>query len=301
MNCAICGCDSWRTKYRFAGVTTTIRQCAGCGLMALDPLPSEEDLKSVYTESYFSNSDLVAPEVSKIYGYADYIAERINKQKGYLRIAETLRQILPPADKAPELLDFGCGLGFFLDAAFDFGFAVSGVEFNPFAINYIRSRYAHPVQSYEDFLAESRQYDVLTLFDVIEHLLDPFAFLAAVRARVSDGGLLVISTMDSLSFISRIMGTRLEDFRRIREHVYFFSRGNMKRLLRSNGFEIVEMRHLGHSFELAHLLDRAGSAVPWLRLPFKLLLKLFPFAARWNIYLDPRTKFIVYARKCPNA
>jgi len=265
--------------------------------MSLDPLPSLDDLKSVYTDTYFSNSELVTSEVSNIYGYVDYISERINKQKGYARICKKLKGLLSSDVNHPKLLDFGCGLGFFLDTAFDFDFAIKGVEFNRFAIDYIRRRYAHEVISYEEFTSECDRYDVLTLFDVIEHLLDPFDFIAQMRDRLTDNGLLILTTMDSLSLVSRLMGARLEDFRRIREHVYFFSRSNMTQLLEQNGFDIVEIASHGHSFELRHLADRASVALPSLRVPLKVLLRSLPVTGDSSVYVDPRTKFILYARK----
>ena len=143
----------------------------------------------------------------------------------------------------------------------------------------------------------SERFDAITMFDVIEHLHDPFGTIASIRDMLTDNGVVVITTMDSTSFVSRIMGKRLEDFRRIREHLFFFSRSNLVSILIKQGFEILEVRSHGHSLELRLLATRLRNILPLVGAPMTWLLRIFPFAGSWSIYLDPRTKFIVYSRK----
>jgi len=267
--------------------------------MVLDPLPTEESLKSVYNDVYFSNDKLVEPgsQNSNIYGYADYIAERINKQRGYKVIFEKIRSLLISSENPPALLDYGCGLGFFMDSAYDYGFNVNGVEFNPYALNYIKQRYSYNVSSPEEFQTLKNKYDVVTLFDVIEHLRNPLQMLDAITARINDNGLLIISTPDSESTVSKILGNKLEDFRRTREHLYFFSRRNLPSILMRYGYDVLEISSCGHSFELKHLIKRIGNSLPMVAAIINFFLKLFPFLGRINVYINPFTKFILYARK----
>ncbi len=296
--CRNCGGSTWRVRYRFADAGKTINECRQCGLMVLNPLPGEAELKSVYNENYFANEHLIQTDVSGIYGYFDYISERINKQRGYQKICRKLKQYSASEGQQPRsLLDFGCGLGFFLDAAFDYGFDVHGIEFNRWALEYIHKRYAYPVASFDERHRLPRQYNVVVLFDVIEHLLDPFAFIAQLPSMVADDGVVAISTMDSRSLVSRIMGKRLEDFRRVSEHVYFFSRVHLVEMLKRQGFEILSTSSLGHSFQVDQLASRIAVSLPSVGRPLKALLRLFPFANSRSVYVNPRTKFIVYARK----
>ena len=55
--------------------------------MVLDPMPTPEELHQVYNEGYFENEDLTRADPSRVYGYVDYISERINKQAGYRRVS----------------------------------------------------------------------------------------------------------------------------------------------------------------------------------------------------------------------
>jgi 2-polyprenyl-3-methyl-5-hydroxy-6-metoxy-1,4-benzoquinol methylase len=264
--------------------------------MVLDPIPTEAELHAVYNEGYFENENLTQTDLSKVYGYVGYISERINKQKNYASICRVLQRFVIPAQHPARLLDYGCGLGFFLDSAFEAGFEPSGVEFNEYALEYIRKRYAYRVFHFSD-QDSSERYDIITMFDVIEHLRDPFGTLGSIRNMLADNGVVVIATMDSTSFVSRIMGKRLEDFRRIREHLFFFSRSNLVSVLVKQGFEVLKVASHGHSFELKQLAARLRTVLPIVGVPLAWLLQVFPFMTGWSVYLDPRTKFIVYARR----
>jgi predicted TPR repeat methyltransferase len=294
--CRHCGSQRSAVRYTFAEHDKVIRECASCRLMVLDPMPTEDELHAVYNEGYFENEQLTAADPAHVYGYVDYISERINKQKGYRVIGEELRGFLLTSRKRPRLLDYGCGLGFFLDAAYEFGFDVEGVEFNRWAVGYIRSRYRYLVHGPDD-PKPAEQYDVITMFDVIEHLREPFQMLDAVHGMLADDGLLVVSTMDCTSVTSRLMGKRLEDFRRIREHLFFFDRANLSSILGKHGFDVLKVTSIGHSFELRLLASRMRATLPIVGAPMQWFLRVFPFMNGWSIYLDPRTKFIVYARK----
>jgi SAM-dependent methyltransferase len=294
--CHHCGSRRSRVRYEFAEHDKVIRECSSCRLMVLDPMPSEDELHAVYNEGYFDNDQLTAADPAHVYGYVDYISERINKQKGYRGICEELKGFLLSSRERPKLLDYGCGLGFFLDAAYEYGFDVEGIEFNRWALGYIRNRYRYQVYGPDD-VRPTEPYDVITMFDVIEHLREPFQMLDTVHGQLADDGVLVVSTMDSTSVTSRLMGKRLEDFRRIREHLFFFDRANLSSILGKHGFDVLKVTSIGHSFELKLLASRLRATLPIAGAPMQWLLKIFPFMNAWSIYLDPRTKFIVYARK----
>lgn len=294
--CRHCGSTESFVRYDFPEHKKSIRECRRCRLMVLDPMPTPEELHQVYNEGYFENEDLTQADASRVYGYVDYISERINKQAGYQHICEQLQAFARPARKPARLLDYGCGLGFFLDAAYDHGFEVEGIEFNAYARDYIRKRYRYPVFG-PDEMGRGEKYDVITMFDVIEHLHEPFETIDQLRGLLNENGVLLLLTMDCTSVTSRLLGKRLEDFRRIREHLYFFDRANLSSILEKHGFEVLKTESIGHNFEFKLLASRTRAALPAIGAPFEWFLKVFPFLERRSIYVNPRTKFIAYARK----
>jgi len=294
--CRHCGGGRSIVRYEFAEHDKVILECSSCRLMVLHPMPSEDELHAVYNEDYFENEQLTAADPSRVYGYVDYISERINKQKGYRGICEVIRGFLLSSRQRPRLLDYGCGLGFFLDAAYECGFDVEGVEFNRYALEYIRHRYRYAAHAPEEFRPRE-PYEVVTMFDVIEHLREPFEMLDTVHSLLESGGLFVVSTMDSTSVTSRLMGKNLEDFRRISEHLFFFDRSNLSSILGKHGFDVLKVTSIGHSFQMKLLASRLRATLPIVGAPMQWCLRLLPFANDWSLYVNPRTKFIVYARR----
>lgn len=303
IECPFCHEGSPFVRYQISERHRIVK-CGSCGLMWLHPRPTMEELHEVYDERYYCNDDFYNPEGANLYGYHDYLFERTNKQYTYQEMAEKADELLGRDRRAedgdkPTWLDVGCGLGFLMDVAFDHGYRVQGIEFNPYAVQAIKARYTFPVICGDIHDVElDRRFEVISLFDVIEHLDDPFEDLKRLRRIVADDGLLLVQTMDSESLPSRIIGKRLEDFRRTREHLYFFSRESITKVLDAAGWEVVDIASAGHTFQLSMLLDRLALYAPRLIKVIRFLI--WP---RWllqaNIYVNPHTKMMVYARPKP--
>jgi SAM-dependent methyltransferase len=273
-------------------------RCRSCALLFIHPCPSEEDTRAVYGETYFHNEQFMGGSGDVLYGYVDYVVERFNKQRQYDRIAREIGTLLPRQSGRRRLLEVGCGFGYFLDVAFEANFEVTGLEFNPHAVARLQRKYAFPILSgaLETAKLKPSSTEAAVLFDVIEHLRDPFAALDRLHDTLVPDGLLVLSTVDAESLMSRILGQRMEDFRRTREHLFFFGRATMRRVLAEHGFDVISMRSIGHTFDLAFLLDRLTLYNKTLfgalrRLVLKLRL------GSLQIYINPGTKMIVFARR----
>ncbi len=206
--------------------------------------------------------------------------------------------LLPQLDRQPKILEVGCGLGYFLDQAFEEGFDATGVEFNKYAVDRLRRKYAFPIISggLENIEPEPACFDAVAMFDVIEHLRTPFDALDRIHDLLSPGGVLVLSTMDSDSFVSRLLGKRLEDFRRTREHLFFFSRKTISQILTEQGFEVISIRSIGHRFELGFLIDRFTLINRSIFGSLRFILTKISLSSL-PISINPFTKMIVFARK----
>jgi len=294
--CPYCRSEASRVRYDFG--TQRILGCPRCGLLYIDPWPSEADIEAVYGDSYFQNANLLAGSSDGLFGYADYVAERFNKQPQYAAIAREVAALLDRPDRRARLLEVGCGFGYFLDVAFEQDFDVAGLEFNPFAVDRLRRKDAFPILSgaLENTELEPGGYDAVVMFDVIEHLRDPFGALTRVHRSLAPGGILVVSTVDAESAMSRLIGKRLEDFRRTREHLVFFSRQTISRILEDYGFDVLAVRSIGHTFELAFLLARLELYQRHLFGCLRRLVSRIGLGST-QVYLNPGTKMIVFARR----
>ncbi|MBI5944627.1 MAG: class I SAM-dependent methyltransferase [Chloroflexi bacterium] len=146
-----------------------------------------------------------------------------------------------------DLLDVGCFDGRFfstLPPAFKF----SGVEINPQAAEQARQKGIEIIGT--DFQAieglPSDAFDVVTAFDVVEHITDPAGFLKQAVRVVRPGGLIIISTGNALSLPLRLLGSR-HYFVVNAEHVSFISPQWCKRLAGEIGVTLIAERRFSHA------------------------------------------------------
>jgi hypothetical protein len=102
--------------------------------------------------------------------------------------------------------------------------------------------------------------------------------------------------MDAKSLVSRLLGKRLEDYRRFREHLLFFSRRTITNVLTQYGFEVLKIKSNPHTFQLGMLLERLTIYNRFIFGNVKRLFDLLKLNGV-NISINFGTKMIVHARK----
>lgn len=275
---------------------TSIYKCRECSLMIRQPLPNLKILKEIYGPGYYENENLVSTDVNYCYGYLNYRLECDINRPERISLLKKIHKLLNVA--GPSLLDFGCGFGDLLQDARNQGFDAHGIELSGFALSEARAAGldVRHYMSLETMATFKKKFDVITGIDVVEHLLDPRAFMQQAYACLAPGGILVLSTMDMNSLIARLMKNRFEDAKRI-DHVYFFNKKNLVELLQKVGFEILEVKSCGRTFSLELLASRLQPNFPTLSRLVWAFLSIFSFTRHMKIRLNPLTKFIVFARR----
>lgn len=132
-----------------------------------------------------------------------------------------------------SILDVGCGKGDFVDAALSEGYKVEGIELAQHAVD-IAQGFGLPV-SHLDFFSnkiEESSRDIVTMFEVIEHLPDPVAFLHRAEMVVRPGGLIYITTPNFNSLDRRVFGSKWRAIHR--EHLSYFTPSTLLGVIRKN-------------------------------------------------------------------
>ncbi len=119
-----------------------------------------------------------------------------------------------------RVLDVGCNTGELLDFAKTFGCVTSGLEFSRPSREVILSKGHAPYQSFDEV---SDTFEIITAFDVVEHLYDVPAFLNMCHGKLVDGGKLIVLTGDIQSPTARCTGARWW-YAQPPEHIVFPSR-----------------------------------------------------------------------------
>jgi 2-polyprenyl-3-methyl-5-hydroxy-6-metoxy-1,4-benzoquinol methylase len=204
------------------------------------PRPSEDEL----VRAYAGVEDPV------------YLSEKENR---YLTFRRAVR-ILGPAD-GRRLLDVGAYCGIFVDVAREAGFSAEGLELSRWAASQARSLglVIHE-QTLSERAAAGESYDVITMWDVIEHLADPRRELTAALALLRPGGRIHVSTIDASSLVARVLGARWPWLMHM--HLCYFDRQNLAALLESVGFRVLERRNYTHTVSAGYLLRKVAASFP---------------------------------------
>jgi SAM-dependent methyltransferase len=243
--CIACAGARWRVRHRIREFT--IEQCAGCGLGRTRG--ADFDFAEFYDRGYFEGS-------AEAKGYNDYFALAGALRKTNRKRVRRLRRLLPDATR---LLDVGCGPGFFLTEAARGGLEVRGLEVSPFAAGYGRARHGlniacGPIDT-AHLPHRDASFDLITLWDVIEHLPAPADALALLAERLSPGGVLALSTGDVASPVARLSGRRWHLYN-LPEHLWFFNARSLGMLLERAGLVVERVEREVCWYTTRYLLDR---------------------------------------------
>lgn len=244
LRCRACGANAEavfaKRGYRFA-------ECGGCGCRSVGgPLPP-----LVYDEGYFAGDSFG--------GYPDYLRDRNLIVENFARRVRWLE----PHARGRRLLDVGAAYGFLVQAAGEAGFDATGLEPASACVQWSRRELG--VEMVQDLVEvarfEAASFDVVTLMDVIEHLVDPALALARIRKWLRPGGLVVIETGDFSALLPRVCGRRWYYYDPP-QHLTYFSRVSLERVLRAAGFgSPVAVGHLGRSVSLRNVSFQLGRAL----------------------------------------
>jgi ubiquinone/menaquinone biosynthesis C-methylase UbiE len=156
-----------------------------------------------------------------------------------LRATESQVELVKKYNDGAHLLDIGCGEGFFLFNASKYGYATKGVEVSQDAAAYARNEFGLDVEEkpFEELRFPENHFDVVTLWQVLEHMLYPLMVLKEVHRILKPGGMLVVTTPDIEKAPARILGKRWWCITRL--HINQFTTKTLTNILKNAGFKDI--------------------------------------------------------------
>lgn len=229
VDCAFCQGKEGVPLHVIRGMN--IVQCPRCGLIYTNPRMVWE---------YVTSADKFGAELD-IYQRHYWPARR----QSALKFWDRLRQ----HRQTGRLLDVGCSFGFFLDEARRQGWQGVGMEPASDQAAWARQHLGLPVvEDLESRELEPHSFDILTLWDVIEHIEDPHSFLKRCHALIRPGGVLLLKTPNAEGLLQRNpwwLRPYLALYRQLvypanpMQHLYHFTPQIMHRVLQETGFTVV--------------------------------------------------------------
>ena len=257
VHCSLCGRDDWQVRFPATlngsaafdldafrctssdyGRHPQIVQCRSCGYVYANPRWVGGELLEAY--------EAVEDET--------YVREREGRVLTFRRHLQSLERYTGPA-AGRRLLDVGAYIGVFVEVACAAGWDACGVEPSQWAVAVARRRGLPVIQGTQQTLeARAESFDVITMWDVIEHVEDPSAEMARAHALLKSGGLLAVHTMDVDSPVARLMGRHWPWLMEM--HIHYFSRRTLAQMLQKEGFTVLASGAQGRYLRLGYLASR---------------------------------------------
>jgi 2-polyprenyl-3-methyl-5-hydroxy-6-metoxy-1,4-benzoquinol methylase len=257
--CPICGTSDHLSAGWWA---PRLIRCRVCGLVYVQQLPTLAELEAIYSAEYWQGSS----------AYTDYLADKAGTQAHFRHRIKILRKLTSGSD----LFEAGCAYGFFLELAQQH-WNVQGIDISAEAVTYARDVLHLPVQQgdFESHPPAPKSFDVVVMWDTIEHLYDPVLAVQKIAEALKPGGILALTTGDIDAFLPRLQKKSWRMI--ILAHLYYFSRQSITWLLHDHGLDIIHFSHVSYYRSLrqmAKIITWKHPTVVWRQKLLKRIEKL---------------------------
>jgi len=207
-------------------VNFSVVVCQNCGLIYTNPRPSQSALKEYYPKEYYKSVLRVGQS------HDDWLKFR-------RRYEQTFQ-----FKRTGKILDIGCSDGGFLEFMQGRGYRVQGVEIDKSCVEYAKAQ--RGLNIFWGCLKEARfldqSFDVVVMWDVLEHMPDPMATLLEVRRILRHDGLLLIGAPNIDSWEAKLFGSEWFGLE-VPRHLYHFSPSTLEKILKKSGFKIMTITY----------------------------------------------------------
>lgn len=228
--CPLCGSTALKDKYVVKGFS--LARCPSCSVVFVKEIVTVAHLKQFYQDQE---------------GYCLYDEDNKDCINYYNQRAKTEIESMKP-DRG-RILDLGCSSGLFLELMD--GWERHGVEISEEYGNIARGKIGDSifVGPFEDYPAKDGYFDVITMFDMFDHLIDPLASLAKCRSMLKPGGMVVIKVHNISCLFAKLTGSA---FYAILPpvHLFYYNKRSLKLALTKTGFVFVKSKFIGHLLKL---------------------------------------------------
>lgn len=250
-------------------------RCKRCGLIYISPQPRRE----LIIDGYSSAED------------KQYVSQEKGRLITFRNCLKTVKQLSPSG----RLLDIGAAAGMFVKAAKDAGYEAYGVEPSAWMANFAKERYGVNVFPgvVEDAKFKDASFDIITMWDVLEHVPDPMSTLKEVKRILKPGGFLIVNYPRIDDVLAKIFGKKWWFLLSV--HLFYFTPNTLSSYMKKLEFE--KITHGPHFQRLAYdyLVERLGvyskplaniAKIPYIIPGFKKLL--IPYFASQYLMISRR-------------
>jgi SAM-dependent methyltransferase len=220
-------------------------RCSACGLVFLNPRPEAAEMQGFYDEDYYGGED------RKFRSGAEALFARARARRAVRYFSSS-----------GKVLDVGCGQGTFLQLMQAKGWKGYGTELSSrSASRALQAGLSVSVGEIRGNQFPTDFFDLVTFWQVLEHLRDPSAVLRRVRPLLKHGGIVAISTPNVESLQARVFKGDWFHLDAPR-HLFLFSPRTLGKFMGAHGFRLLALSHFSWEQNpygwLQSILNRAG-------------------------------------------
>lgn len=266
--CAVCGADNstpfveaqnTHGSHFLSGERFTLVKCKSCGLVYVNPRPSQAEIKKYYASDYYVSGAGIKVSLERL--LTNYF---LNKKKNLVRSFK----------KNGKILDVGCGDGRFISLfASDKKWNAYGIEPNPGGSDISKRRSKAVILNME--LSECRfpeaDFDVITMWHVLEHVYEPNWLLLDIKRILKEDGIFIVAVPNTNGIGFRLVKRNWFHLDAPR-HIYHYNPRTIKKILDKNGFSILKIIYPVTEYPLDLYHSLINSVGRGLRAPLKVPL-----------------------------
>jgi len=251
LECPIC--ESPAADSLFHMKNADIVECRHCSMIYV-PTPAPE-FTAIYKKDYFNQNPAG-------HGYHNYRSEFTSHLVTFAnRLAES-EKILQ--GRKGRLLDIGCALGHMGEAARRRGWDVYVTDVSEYAAQEARKQFGLNafVSPPEKLPVKPERFEMITMYDIVEHLSHPLELLTDVRRALTQNGILHITTPNAHSLSAKLMGRHWYHIKPD-EHLLYFTPETIRSVLERSGFEVIKIKPMPVFMRLSDIFLRLERYWKW--------------------------------------
>jgi 2-polyprenyl-3-methyl-5-hydroxy-6-metoxy-1,4-benzoquinol methylase len=232
--CVLCKNKTGRTVLEWE-LGYQLLQCNHCGAVSAN---IEQENEKQHINSVYNNDEYYEKMVREIHQQYEYRKQQFGNDR-YDYIVGRLGLDVPKI----KVLDIGCGAGYFLSSLQDNNVRCKGIEVTPHLVKYCQNR-GFDVDSNQLAEEPDEEYDVITMFDVLEHLSDPILMLNTIKKKLRVGGYCIAFTPNINSIGYELMQSNQNTLLPF-EHLCFFSKNSLEYLSKEVNLTLSSVETFG--------------------------------------------------------
>ncbi len=213
----------------------SIVDCQDCGFAHILPIPTTDELVSVYEDDYYTTEKPL---------YLEHHNEDADWwRRTYGERYDRFEELLPASRR--RILDIGSGPGFFLLTGKERGWDVQGVEPSKHAADHAGSLGVPVVNEFfdENVALGLGTFDVVHMSEMLEHVPDPHGLISTALSVLKPGGLLYVMVPNEYNLFQKVLREQCGYepwWLSPPHHINYFNLPSLSQLMRTHGLEVVD-------------------------------------------------------------